>query len=92
MHGWQQDAWWVGGGRYAWVAAGDGTHIYSVTLRDFFFFAGSFGPSNGHPIGHPCGHQRVPTFKKETKLILAYCLTSPGAQEPNEPNRNTIKQ
>ena len=29
-----------------------GTH-FSVSLRDFFSFAGSFGPSNGHPYGAP---------------------------------------
>ena len=40
-------------------------HIFrSVPLRDFFSFAGSFGPSNGHPmgthVGTPMGH---PLFK-----------------------------
>ena len=51
-----------------------GTHLYifrSVPLRDVIFFAGSFGPSNGHPIGYPCGHPYgAPTFKKLNYLIL----------------------
>ena len=46
---------------YAWRS-----HIRSVPLREFFFSAGSFGPSNGHPmgthVGTPMGH---PLFKKE---------------------------
>ena len=30
-------------------------HIFARLHLVMFFFAGSFGPSNGHPIGHPYG-------------------------------------
>ena len=60
-------------------------HIFrSVPLRDFFSFAGSFGPSNGHPmgthVGTPMGH---PLFKnnlvKGTAFKVAFRVPQSSA-------------
>ena len=59
----------------------------SVPLRDLFlFFAGSFGPSNGHPIGHPCGHPYgAPTFQKINCDVLHMWGTHVPICRPSAP-------
>ena len=56
-----------------------GRHVGTHFARFHFviiFFAGSFGPSNGHPIGHPCGHPYgAPTFQKGKNLGLVRVST-----------------
>ena len=65
-----------------WAPGQGPAHICSVPLRDVLFFAGSFGPSNGHPIGYPCGHPMGTHFSKQINILLSGHPRDPGGIEP----------